>query len=84
MNFSLDVNTLILAGVVGAVGWGLKELAKSLITHLVKTEARMAVLDEKMGDVIKAIGDVQKIRTDLNAFYTRLKVLEAKIVDQDH
>lgn len=87
MNFQLDIslNTIFLSAVVVFVGWSLKAVAwaliesiKALITKLVETIARVEVLDEKMTQLTQAVGDVQKIRTDLNGLYSRLKKVEEK------
>ncbi len=81
----LSLNTLIISGVVAVVGyllkgvlWALGEVCKTLIETLLKTMAKVEVLDTQLSKVIEAVGDVQKIRTDLNGFYARLKVLEDK------
>ena len=85
MNLQTDIslNTLIISLVVALVGWALKgalwatgEACKKLIETLLTTMAKVEVLDAKLLDLIKTVGDVQKIRTDLNSFYTRLKELE--------
>lgn len=79
----LSLNTLIISIVVGIAGFALKgalwavgEICKRLIEKLIETISRVEVLDTKMTDLITAVGDVQKIRTDLNGFYARLKELE--------
>ncbi len=81
----VDINTLIIAGAIGLVGWGLRGVAgaliesiKQLITHLIQTVAKVQLLENKLTELIQAVGDVQKIRYDLNNYYDRLKKLEDK------
>lgn len=87
MSFVNDISlsTLFLSGVValcalglrGAI-WGLAEVCKALIVKLIETMSRVDLLDQKFKDLLEVIGDVQKIRYDLNGFYSRLKKLEDK------
>lgn len=81
----VSLNTLIVSLVVAIAGWALKgamwalgEACKNLVQHLVKTLVKVESLDNKVGELIQAVGDIQKIRTDLNGFYERLKKLEDK------
>lgn len=74
---TIMVATFVVSTVIAAVGWGLKEVATNLITTLVKTIGRVEILDSKLEKLIETVGDVQKIRTDLNGFYARLKELES-------
>lgn len=85
MILDLSLNTLIISGVVILVGWGLKgamwalgEACKNLVTTLISTMAKVELLDSKVTELINAVGDVHKIRHDLNGFYSRLKELEEK------
>lgn len=59
-----------------AVAWALIEAMQALVKKLVETISRVEILDSKMDVLTQAVGDVQKIRTDLNSFYARLKKLE--------
>jgi hypothetical protein len=84
----LSLNTLIISGVVALVGyalkgamWALGEICKNLISTLVNTIAKVELLDAKVSQVIEAVGDVHKIRSDLNGFYSRLKSIEEKLGD---
>ncbi len=88
MTFSndLSLSTLIISTVVALVGWGLKgvgallmDAIKNLITKLIETIAKVELLDAKLSDVIKTVGDVEKMRDDINAYYKRLKELEIKM-----
>lgn len=83
VNFDLSLNTLIISGVVALVGWGLKGVAwalieaiKQLVSTLVTTIAKVEILDAKMGELTHAVGDIQKMRTDINEYYKRLRALE--------
>lgn len=88
MNLVADVsmNTLIISAVVAGVGYALKGAAKmlgtvcrELILKLVETISKVEAMDRDLKKVIEAVGDVQKIRTDLNGFYSRLKEVEDKL-----
>lgn len=81
----ISLNTLFISGVVAITGlalrgavWGLAEICKTLIVKLIETMSRVDLLDQKFKDLLEVIGDVQKIRYDLNGFYSRLKKLEDK------
>ena len=81
----LSLNTVIISGVVAIVGWLLKgamwalgEICKQLILKLVETISKVEAFDKDLKKVVEAVGAVQKIRTDLNGFYDRLKELEGK------
>jgi len=83
-NFDISLSTLVLSAVVCLVGWGLKAVAwaiiesiKTLVTTLVSTIAKVEILDSKMSELTHAVGDIQKMRTDVNEYYKRLKILEA-------
>jgi hypothetical protein len=85
INFDLSLNTLIVSGVVAMVGWSLRgltwmfvEAVQKLIKTLIETIARVEVLNAKMDVLTKAVGDVQRIRDDLNGFYDRLRKIEAE------
>lgn len=85
MNFQFDLslNTLVVSGVIALVGlglravaWALIEAGKALINKLVETIAKVEILTKQMDELTRAVGDVQKMRTDVNAYYERLKQLE--------
>lgn len=87
MNFQFDLslNTLIVSGVIATVGlllraglWALIEGGKALVNKLVETIAKVEILTKQMDELTKAVGDVQKMRTDVNGYYERLKKLEYK------
>jgi hypothetical protein len=85
-HFDVVISTMIVSAVVALVGWFLKggisllvDAIKALIAKLTETIARVEVLDSKLGVVTEAIGDVQKIRYDVNGLYRRLEVAEEKI-----
>ncbi len=87
MNLIADVslNTLIISAVVGIVGyllkgvaWALGETCKNLITTLTRTIIKVEMLEKDLAKVAEAIGEVQRIRVDLNGFYARLKEVEDK------
>ncbi len=79
----VSVNTLIISGVVGlctflmkGTGHALVTLGKELVMTLTRTIVKVETLDKELTKLIAAVGDVQKIRSDLNEFYARLKKLE--------
>jgi hypothetical protein len=83
------MNTLIISGVIAAVGWLVKlaletafklliEYIKKLLTQLADTTSKVSLLDQKMADVVHAVSDMNKLKIDMNTFYTRLKILEDK------
>lgn len=79
----VSVNTLILSAAIGiaawflkGVAWALAELGKSLIAHVVNLLGKISTLDAKMSELTHAIGDLQKMRNDINEYYKRLRVLE--------
>ncbi len=88
MNLIADVslNTLIITAVVGLVGWGLKgvawalmETCKTLIVTLTRTILKVEGLEKQIHQLVEAVGDIQRIRSDLNGFYARLKRCEDKL-----
>lgn len=88
MTFAHDVsiNTFIISVVVALVGYGLKaalwalgEVGKNLISTLITTMGKVEALEADLTKLIAAVGDVQKIRSDLNEFYSRLKKLETTL-----
>ncbi len=85
MTTDLSLNTLVISAVIALVGWGLKgvmvflgETCKKLIEALWKTMAKVEVLDSKITDLIQTVGDVQKMKGDVNGLYTELKALKLK------
>lgn len=93
MNLEVDLslNTLIISLVIFIVGlmvkatsWALIEAIKSLVTKLVETVARVEVLDEKLKDILKTIGDVDRLRQDLTNGFKRIKKLEDELEDLKH
>lgn len=86
----LSLNTIIISGVVALVGYGLKSVGKALIDaiidlvkHLVSTTAKVQMLEAKLSELIRAVGDVEKIRTDLNRAFSRIKELDDKFKNSD-
>ena len=85
----ISLSTIFISGTIAVVGWLVKaglnagmnlliEYIKKLLLQLDKTSSDVAVLTTKHNELVQAIGDVQKIRYDLNGFYARLKALEEK------
>lgn len=75
----LSLSTLVISGVVALCAWGLKETGRTLITTLIKTIAKVEMLDAKLVDVLKLTGHFPKMQSDLNEYYSRLKKLEEKL-----
>ena len=89
LDFDLSLNTLIVSGVILISGyvikgaaWLLIEGMKTLIKKLVETIGKVEVLNSKMDTLTQAVGDVQKIRSDLNSYYERLKQVELKFKEE--
>lgn len=76
--------SLAVSGALGLVGWGLKEGMKALVSTLLKFMARVEMLDAKLGEVIKMLGDYPKMKQDLNLCYTRIRELETKLEEHSH
>ncbi len=79
----ISLSTLVMSGVVAVVGWllrgGMKLLVlaiQTLVKKMVETISKVDLLDAKIADILKTIGDHEKMKTDINAFYARLKKLE--------
>lgn len=90
LDFDLSLNTLIISGVILLSGylvkgaaWLLVEGMKTLIKKLVETIGKVEVLSSKMDTLTHAVGDVQKIRSDLNSYYERLKQVEKKFREEN-
>jgi phosphopentomutase len=79
----LSLSTILISsvsvGAIGLVGWALKETAKTLISTLIKTMARVEMLDGKIADILKQTGAFPKMQQDLNEYYKRLKEIEDKL-----
>jgi len=82
----LSANTLIVSFVIAAVGWGLKKSLTFLITLLVdaigklikkltETIGRVEILDTKMSALTHAVGDHEKLRKDIQLYFSELKDL---------
>lgn len=89
IDFDLSLNTLIITVVILISGylvkgaaWMLVEGMKTLVKKLVETIAKVEVLSSKMDTLTQAVGDVQKIRSDLNAYFERLKLVEKKFREE--
>lgn len=89
MNIQDFISPAIISTAVAATGWVTKKALevsfnllisyiKKLLAELGETKVAIQVLDTKMGELTHAMGDIPKIKADLNAYYDRLKTLEAK------
>ena len=83
ITFDLSLNTLIMSAVILIAGWLLKAAAwaviesiKALVTKLVETIAKVEILDAKMSELTRAVGEHQKLKTDVDQFFKRLRNLE--------
>lgn len=90
IDFDLSLNTLIISGVILLSGylvkgaaWLLVEGMKTLVKKLVETIGKVEVLSSKMDTLTQAVGDVTKIRSDLNSYYERLKQVEKKFREEN-
>lgn len=86
----LSLNTLIVSGVIAVVGWALKKTLsflcgllvdsiKSLIKKLTETMTRMEMLSAKVDVLTVAVGDHEKLRKDIEIYFTELKKLRTQI-----
>ncbi len=82
----VSLSTLVVSGVIAAVGFILKATGKLLVTavtelikKLVETIGRVDTLDANLARVVGAVAAVEKNRADLNEYYKRLKVLEGDV-----
>ena len=75
----IGLSTILIGFLIAAVGWGLKETAKSLILTLVKTIAKVEMLDAKLLEIVKAMAMFPKMQQDLNEYYARLKKIESEL-----
>ncbi len=73
----------IVSVVVAVVGWALKKLGESLVDLLIENKAQTQLLDAKLAKVIDTIGDVEKMRRDINLYYKELKDLKKEIHGKD-
>lgn len=89
LQFDISISTVIVSVVVGVVGWSLKavahaaietfkEIAKKLLEKMVETIARVEVLDAKLDRLVDAVGDHEKLRSDINQYYRQLKDLRTE------
>lgn len=85
----ISLSTILITVAIAVGGWLLRETGKAivkvitkLIETLLQTMADVKTLDSKLKDLINAVGDVQKIRNDLNQYYKRLKTLEDEFENQ--
>lgn len=81
--YDLSLNTIIISVVVAIVGWLLKgvawalaEVCKQLIETLIRTMSKVEVLESKINDILAMRGDVERIKTDLNTAFGKIRELE--------
>ena len=79
----VSISTFLISGVIAIVGWALRGGIKLLIAaiqllvkKMVETISKVDLLDAKIADILKTMGDVEKTKRDLNEYYKRLKTLE--------
>jgi hypothetical protein len=75
----ISVSTMIISFVIMAVGWGAKEIAKSLIKHLIETAAKVQLLESKIGEVLNLANSIPKIQKDLNIAFQKIEDLETEV-----
>jgi len=75
---------LIIVGtaIVSLVGWGLKEVIKSLIVKLVQTMAKMEMLDRKFESFNHAANEVPRLRSDVNEHHAQIKKINEALNSQ--
>jgi len=72
------VSTAVISGTIAFVGWGAKKLIVELVTYLVRTIAKVELLNERLTQMIEIVDGVPKLKSDLNRLYSRIKDLEEK------
>jgi len=81
MTNDLSANTAVIAFVIGLVGWGLKSSITSLIKFLAETIKKMGAMELQITAAIAAMDKIQKLETDINNNFARLRLLEKNIQD---
>ena len=77
MNMSFQgLDTLIVAGTIALAAWALKETVKTLINTLIKTMAKVDMLDNKLNELNHAANEVPRLRSDVNDHNRRLIKIE--------
>ena len=74
MPISLD--TIIVSVVIGGVGWALKIATQELIKTLLQTMATVEVFRQKIDGFSIAIAEIEKMKKDLNQYYSELKKIK--------
>ena len=74
MPISLD--TIIVSVVIGGVGWALKIAIQELIKTLLQTMATVEVFRQKIDGFSIAIAEIEKMKKDLNQYYSELKKIK--------
>lgn len=86
----LSLNTLVISAVIGGSIWLFKiamteiiklliAAIKNLISKLNETIGRVEILDKKMDTLATAVGDHEKLRRDIQYYFTELKNLRSKL-----
>jgi hypothetical protein len=89
------ISPLIISGVIAGVGFLTKKTLElsvkllityiqSLLKQLSDTTTKVSLLDSRMGELTHAMADINKIKSDLNLYYQRLKQLEDKFDKHTH
>lgn len=89
VSFDLSLNTIVQSIVIVGVGlamrgiaWALIEAIKTLVTRLIETIAKVELIDAKMGKIVDTVGDVEKMRRDINEYYRQLKELKKELEEK--
>lgn len=74
------IETVIYSGVglfaANLLKYAITESGRSLITTLFKTMARVELLDAKIGEVLLKFATVDKLKSDTDIYFARLRTLE--------
>lgn len=83
MTNDLSLSTAVISFVIALVGWGLKSTITGLIKYLksnieemAKLKTELVSVEIKVQSVLELFNDVQKLKTDLNIYYSRLRQVE--------
>ena len=91
----LSLNTLIISAAIGSAAWILKVVLtesiklligaiKDLISKLNQTIGRVEILDSKIDTLTKSVGDHEKLRKDIQYYFTELKNLRSKLEELEN
>ena len=83
MENDISMSTVLISSAVALASWALRGSFKLLISaiqmlvkKMIETISRVDLLDAKITDILRTIGDVEKSKRDINEGFVRIKKLE--------